>query len=92
MYGSIDVRPLGDYQHYPASNVPVLTDAVRFRDFVEQVGSLDRKPKAPRFDKRSYFSKRVKGVAVKAVAECCLECHGEGGSVDETRDTGIGAR
>ena len=23
-------RPLADYQHQPASNVPVLTDAVRF--------------------------------------------------------------
>jgi hypothetical protein len=49
--------------------VSVLTDAVRLRDLVEWVGSLDGKPKAPGFDERSYFSKRVKGVAVKAAAE-----------------------
>ena len=63
MAASVLARPLVDYQHQPASNVPVLTDAVRFRDLVERIGSLDRKPKAPGFDERSYFSKRVKGVA-----------------------------
>ena len=66
------VRPLVDYQHEPASNVPVLTDAVRFRDLVEWIGSLDGKPKAPGFDERSYFSQRVKGVTLKAIAEAHL--------------------
>ncbi len=47
----------------------MLTDAVRFRDFVEWVGSLDRKPKAPGCDERSYFPERVKGMALKAAAE-----------------------
>jgi hypothetical protein len=64
--------------------VPALTDAVRFRDLVEWVGSLDWKPKAPSFDERCYLSKRMKGVALKAVAESHLvlfrsvhigECH-----------------
>ena len=62
----------------------VLTDAVRLRDLVEWVGSLDGKPKAPGFDERSYFRERVKGVALIAVAEAHLvlfgsvdvgECH-----------------
>jgi len=45
---------------------------VRFRDLAEWVGPLDGKPEAPGFDERSYFSKRVKGVAAKAVAEAHL--------------------
>ncbi len=75
---------LGDYQHYPASNVPVLTDAVRLRDFIEWIGSLDGKPKKPSFDKCSYLGKCLEGVALEAVAEAHLvlfrsvdvgECH-----------------
>lgn len=62
-------QPLADDQHQPASNVPALADAMRFRDFVEWVGSLDGKPKAPGFDKRPYFAKRVKSVAFGAAAE-----------------------
>jgi hypothetical protein len=75
----------------------VLTDAVRFRDLAEWVGPLDGKPEAPGFDERSYFSKRVKGVAAKAVAEAHLvlfrsvevgECHHvlrAAGEIDQLR-------
>jgi len=52
--------------------VPVLTDAVRLRDLIEWIGSLDGKPKKPSFDKCSYLGKRVEGVAVVAVAEAHL--------------------
>ncbi len=57
-----------DDQHEPAANVPALAHAMGFRDRVERKSSLDGKPKAPGFDESTYFSERMKSVAVKKAA------------------------
>lgn len=65
----LEARPSADDQRQPASDAPALTDAVRFRDCGERVGSLYGKPKALGGDQRADLGQRVKGVALSAATE-----------------------